>query len=358
MLRGEVRNIATAKNLERVGNGTDRFHRIYRGEHIRTRDKIVLHLYDLSAEDDPKVDEIAQRHAATLQRLQKSAYVPRLMDSFQEVPQYPGELMYFSVVHPCAPTLADRSADERWDTESRLEFAKRAVDALAELHATSLRDVQFVYRHISPSSLLVGANNPPVFTDFDLARISGTMTLSPNAKLSESDADSAAPEAVSLGLGSADQRSDIYSLCKTLSKLFADSPNDKAVKSLLQLEAGLNDEPAKRCALAELSKSLNAPDSQSISSAKPETISMAARYWSEGDLVSFNNRQFRIASRIGSGSFGSTFKVIEVHEGQDVGIYAGKVMFEADSGKRALNAYRRACSHTDKAPFGNRFSAC
>jgi len=37
---------------------------------------------------------------------------------------------------------------------------------------------------------------------------------------------------------------------------------------------------------------------------------MAARYWSEGDLVAFNNRQFRIASRIGSGSFGSTFKVV------------------------------------------------
>ena len=62
----------------------------------------------------------------------------------------------------------------------------------------------------------------------------------------------------------------------------------------------------------------------------------------------FNNRQFRVAGKIGSGSFGSTFKVIEVQDDQDVGIYAGKVMFEADSGKRALKAYRRACSHTDK----------
>ncbi len=99
---------------------------------------------------------------------------------------------------------------------------------------------------------------------------------------------------------------------------------------------------------AELSKLLNTPDTQPASIAKPPTVSMAARYWSEGDLVSFNNRHFRIASRIGSGSFGSTFKVIEVHEGQDVGIYAGKVMFEGESGRRALNAYRRACSHTDK----------
>ncbi len=108
VLRGEVRNIATAKNLERIGILSDRFHRIYRGEHVRTRDKIILHLYDLSAVDDPKTDEIAQRHAATLQKLQKSAFVPRLMDSYQEVPQYPGVLWYFSIVDPCAPTLTER----------------------------------------------------------------------------------------------------------------------------------------------------------------------------------------------------------------------------------------------------------
>ena len=106
------------------------------------------------------------------------------------------------------------------------------------------------------------------------------------------------------------------------------------------------DAPAKRCSLTELSQTLNAPDSQAASGAKPQTVAMAARYWSEGDLVAFGDRQFRIASRIGSGSFGSTFKIIEVHEGQDVGIYAGKVMFDAESGKRALNAYRRASSHT------------
>ena len=348
VLRGEVRSIATAKNLERVGSGSDRFHRIYRGEHIRTRDKIVLHLYDLSAVDDPRTEDLARRHAETLQKLQKSAFVPRIMDSYQEVPQYPGELWYFSIVDPCAPTLVDRCADDRWEIESRREFARRAVDALAEIHATQLRDVQFVHRHISPSSLLVGANNQPVFTDFDLARISGSMTLSPNAKLSEADAAFAAPEAVKHGLGSADQRSDVYSLCKSLSILFTDLNSEPAVKCLLQLEAGMTEDPAKRCSLTELSQSISSPDTLAASASNPQTVSMPARYWSEGDLVTFNTRQFRIASRIGSGSFGSTFKVIEVHEGQDVGIYAGKVMFEGDSGQRALNAYRRACSHTDK----------
>jgi serine/threonine protein kinase len=347
-LRGEVRNIATARNLERVGHASDRFHRVYRGEHIRTRDKIVLHLYDLSASDDAKTDDLARRHFETLQKLQKSAHVPRLMDSFQEVPQYPGELMFFSIVDPCAPTLSKRNGDDKWDVASRIEFTRQALEALAELHASRLRDVQFVHRHISPDSLLVGANNQPVFTDFDLARISGSITLSPNAKLSEHDAAFAAPEAIAHGIGGADQRSDVYSLCKTLRTLFDRNETDEATKALLKLEAGMAEEPSKRATLSDLVQSLSAGDSEKESKPKLETTALAARYWSEGDLVAFNNQQYRIAAKIGSGSFGSTFKVIQVQDGQDVGIFAGKVMFEAESGLRSLDAYRRVRSHTDE----------
>jgi len=347
-LRGEVRNIATARNLERTGPDSDRLHRVYRGEHIRTRDKIVLHLYDLSASDDPKSGDLARRHFETLQKLQKSAHVPRLMDSFQEVPQYPGELMYFSIVDPCAPTLERRAADGKWSVDSRVEFARRAMKALEELHASRLRDVQFVHRHISPKSVLVGAGNQPVFTDFDLARISGSMTLSPNAKLGDQDAAFAAPEAIAQGIGGADQRSDVFSLCKSLAILFESNEEDDAVKTLLKLEAGLMEAPAKRSTLFELAQSLTVGNSEKESTAEPETTSLAARYWSEGDLVAFNRQQYRIAGKIGSGSFGSTFKVIQVQDGQDVGIYAGKVMFEQESGLRSLDAYRRVRSHTDR----------
>ncbi|QDV68823.1 Serine/threonine-protein kinase PrkC [Rosistilla carotiformis] len=347
-LKGEVRHIATARNLERFGPASDRFHRVYRGEHIRTRDKIVLHLYDLSASDDEKSDDIARRHFETLHKLQKSAHVPRLMDSYQEVPQYPGELMYFSIVDPCAPTLEKRAGDSRWDVKSRILFCCQAVQALAELHASSLRDAQFVHRQISPGSLLVGANEQPIFTDFNLARISGSMTLSPNAKLDQRDAEFAAPEAIAQGIGGADQRSDIYSLCKTLSTLFVQNESDDAIKALLKLEAGMTEEPSKRSTLAELTQALSAGDSEKTSEPGLQTTKLAARYWSEGDLVAFNSQQYRIAGKIGSGSFGSTFKVIQVQDDQDVGIFAGKVMFEEESGLRSLDAYRRVRSHTDK----------
>ncbi|MDA1055755.1 MAG: NERD domain-containing serine/threonine-protein kinase [Planctomycetota bacterium] len=349
-LRGEVRSIASARNLERTGDGSDRFHRTFRGEHIRTRDKIILHLYDFSASDDPAAETLARRQFDTLNKLQKSSHVPRLMDSFQEVPQYPGELWYFSIVDPCAPCLADRSRDERWEAVSRIEFARTSVDALRELHASTLRDVQFVHRHITPTTLLVGANDQPIFTEFDLARISGSITLSPTAKIPSDSAPFAAPEAVVGGLGVADQRSDVFSLCKTLRELFKDAEDDESVAALLKLESGMAEQPENRVSLEQLSKTLRPKEASDsgIDSAAAMTTTLAARYWSEGDFVDFNNHQYRIASRIGSGSFGSTFKVIQVQEGQDVGIYAGKVMFERDSGNLALDAYRRVRSHTDQ----------
>lgn len=39
----------------------ERFHRVYRGEHIRTRNKVILHLDDLSDSDDAKPDRLASR---------------------------------------------------------------------------------------------------------------------------------------------------------------------------------------------------------------------------------------------------------------------------------------------------------
>ena len=47
-LTGEIRRIAGVRNLELQSPRGERFHCVYRGEHIRTRNKVILHLYDLS----------------------------------------------------------------------------------------------------------------------------------------------------------------------------------------------------------------------------------------------------------------------------------------------------------------------
>jgi len=46
-----------------------------------------------------------------MQGWQKSPHLPSLLDSFQEAEHYPGELYWFSVVDPGAPTLLDRARD-------------------------------------------------------------------------------------------------------------------------------------------------------------------------------------------------------------------------------------------------------
>jgi len=373
-LQGEVRRIASARNLELISDRQDRFHRVFRGEHARTRDKIILHLYDLSASDDPHADRIASRQCETLQKLQKSAFVPRLMDSFQEVSHYPGELFaewhddpegdpefqevshypgelfYFSIVDPSAPSISQRASDPHWSTRERIEFASRALSALKELHAVDLRNVPFVHRCITPETLLVAANNHPVFTGFDLARVSGTITLSPQAILSSAAGAFAAPEIAAQGLAAADQRSDIFSVCKALGELFKNAADDKSKACALLLETGVRELPADRPTLDDLIRQLEAEsDDSRINAPKvSEPASLAARFWSEGDVVLFDEGQFRVVSRIGSGSFGSTFKVIQVQDSQDVGIYAGKVMFDPESGARAIRAYRRVRSHSNQ----------
>ena len=101
---GEIRRIAHVRNLQLQSPREDRFHRIYRGEHVRSRDKVILHLYDISASSDSKADRVASREFDALQQLQQLPCVPRVMDSFHEVPDYPGELWYFSLIDPGAPS--------------------------------------------------------------------------------------------------------------------------------------------------------------------------------------------------------------------------------------------------------------
>ncbi len=64
----------------------ERSHRVYRGEHIRARDKVILDLYDLSANDDAKLDRLASSEFEVRQKLQHLACVPRLMDLLSKTP--------------------------------------------------------------------------------------------------------------------------------------------------------------------------------------------------------------------------------------------------------------------------------
>ena len=60
-LTGDLRSFAGLINLERMPTPDAPFHRAYRGQHPTRRDKVVLHLYNLSATDERDAENRARR---------------------------------------------------------------------------------------------------------------------------------------------------------------------------------------------------------------------------------------------------------------------------------------------------------
>ena len=233
-LTGQLRQFGGLINLEKISPSTDSFHRVYRGQHPSRRDKVVLHLFDLSASNEKQPKVLAQREFEVIQQWQKSPFVPSLLDSFQEAEQYPGELFYFSLVDSDAPTLLKRSKDTEWGRDDRIRCAQDALRALHGFHYPEDSQLPaFVHRNITPETLRVRHNGKPLFTGFSFSRIADAQTIASTDTQHAVD-EWAAPEVRCGGLPSADARSDVYSLCKSLKILFAGDTNaDREARDLL-----------------------------------------------------------------------------------------------------------------------------
>lgn len=117
---GSLRRFAGYVNLELHTPKEKRFHRIYKGSHSARQDRVILHLYDLSASDEKNAEAKAKREFDALHRLQLYGWAPRILDSYQDAPGYPGEMFFFTEVDPVAPSIEERQTDPTWDTMSRL----------------------------------------------------------------------------------------------------------------------------------------------------------------------------------------------------------------------------------------------
>lgn len=348
---GKIRRLGTYQNLELATAHDQAFHRIYKGVHQRTKERVILHVYDLSASDHRNPERLAERESRVLQMLQTTPFVPRVRETLRELPEFPGELHYFTLIDPGAPNLLVRAGDPSWKTRERVEFAANACNGLAALHA--LRDadaVSVVHRALCPESVLVAARNEPVFINFDLSRLSNTQTLG----IAES-ANTAfdAPEVREDGLGAASHFSDVYSLCASLLVLFTNDESALAKDACAVLRSGCADTPEIRAQLKEMSAKLLAmlsgtTKSSSQFAAPAEDQIPQCEYWAEGQLVPFRDMTLRVVSRLGSGGVGRTFKVEQVDpaSGENFGTYVAKVMKSQESGRAALQSYQRVRSHT------------
>jgi serine/threonine protein kinase len=352
-LDGRVRRIADYHNLELSSPTGDRFHRMYRGVHHRTKEKVILHLYDLSASEEKEPRRLAEREFRALQLLQKSQCVPRFRDSLQDLPDYPGELCFFTQFDPEAPSVNRRAGDVTWTAEQRVEFAAQAFDSLREVHGlTDDQSVAVVHRNLSPETVLVAARNMPLFSGFQLARLPLTQTLASAAR-SVPSGFWVAPEVRTGGLAAATAASDVFSLSATLSTLFEEAPTSLGGTARAVLEAGQAAMPADRQTLDELSRRLRQLLSPAAPAGEPgiptpEAEFPAAEFWCDGVEVPFQGLVVRVVARLGSGGIGRTFKVEHVDpvSGENYGTYVAKVIRTREAGEAARRAYNRVRSHS------------
>ncbi len=350
-LDGKIRRIATYQNLELQTPHEQAFHRVYTGTHQRTKERVILHLYDISASEEKNPERQAERESRALQMLQKTRFVPRVRDTLRELPEFPGELSYFTLIDPGAPTLAERAVDASWTTSERIEYAANCCLALHDIHGLTDPDsVKIVHRNLCPQSVLVASRNEPVFVNFSLSRLPNTQTL---GAVEPTDSEFDAPEVRAGGLAAASQLSDVFSLCSALLTVFGNATDSKAETARKALLLGCVDVPESRAPLktieTELRACLIAAPEPELPFAPPDEGEIPpAEYWSEGQLLPFRDMTLRIVSRLGSGGVGRTFKVEQVDpaSGENYGTFVAKVMKSPDSGRAALQAYQRVRSHT------------
>mgnify|MGYP001171525559 FL=1 len=339
---GRIRRLAGYINLELLTPKEERFHRVFKCYHPSRRDRVILHLYDLSSSDEKNAEVKAKREFEALRHLQLYNWAPRTIDSYQAVPGYDGELFFFTLIDPSAPNIEDRSSDNAWSSEARVQFAKNALKALEELHTFNMPDQPIIHRNITPKTILVKQDYYPIFTGFEKSRIPYEQSIASSSFPSD-DNIFAAPEVKTNGFAVADQRSDVFSLCASLKCLFEENEDELSIKAMEILSFGLENEPDKRMTLEELIKKF----SELLGESVPQPSLPPARYWSEDQVVSFHGRTYKIILKLGSGGIGTTFKVVEIDNstGEEFGTYVAKVVHDHENGERVLRAYSLARSH-------------
>ena len=342
-LDGSLRRFAGYVNLERRTPPTQRFHRVYQGVHATRHDKVILHLYDLSASDEAHAETRAKREFATLHRLQLHGWAPRVLDSWQPAPGYAGEMHFFTVTDPLAPSVEKRASDRSWDTGARLAFARAALGALAELHGETVDDAPILHRNLTPATILVRHDNTPIFTSFELSRIPSEQSVGSVGPPSGEWPPATAPEVREQGLHAADARSDRYALCASLRVLFEDRDDETSRQALEVLASGMEDDPAQRSEVSVLDAHLSALLGESPPAPPPPP----ARFWTEDQIVPFRGSHYRVVERLGSGGVGTAFKVVQLDRTRKevLGTYVAKVCHDEETGRRAVSAYRLARSH-------------
>ena len=341
-LDGSLKSFAGFVDLVLQTPAAERFHRIYKATDARSRERVILHLYDLSAAGEG-AETKARREFEALRRVQRHRWAPRIRDSYQDAPGYAGEMAFFTIDDPAAPSLLQRNADIEWGTEERLDFALQALQALVDLHTETSGEEPLVHRNISPETVAVRHDNSPILTGFDRSKIPDHTTVAAVGANRGSATTLVAPEVLEQGLGAADQRSDIYQLCATLAELFSVRADETSRSALEVLGGGIEAVPRNRADLHTLVRGLRELRGEQVSRPAPPP----AEFWTVEQVVRFGNNDYKIVDKLGQGGIGIAYKVakLDPRSEEPLGHYVAKVVLDAETGRVVLDSYRRVHAH-------------
>ena len=320
------------RDLELITVRDDGFHRIFRGRDNRTSVGIELHLYDIGGypTDGRDLSLIAKRECDVLVELQKLPCVPRVLQTFTEDVDNPGELAYMVLEDPSSSRpIGNRQVYKGWSTLDRIRFISKSFEALAGIHSfrstvTNGEGVLVLHRNLSPSSLRVTClGDSPLFTRFHLATLRASTSIIGNsgAGIDEEAKLYAAPECLQFGISAASPVSDVYALAKSVVHLLEvddDSERVALIGAREVLARGTQADPSARPSASELASALRACiESDVVEMASNSGDPVASQFpdpymWDETSIVSMPGKQhqaWRIIGKVGEGSEFLSFRV-------------------------------------------------
>ena len=234
-------------DLKLISGGKRSFRNVYDAKFRENAQAKVtpasLYVYDLTmtSRGEDEAELIARREFKALQAIQTSTYAPQILETYQDASDYPGEIHYFSVYNRNYPSISKRFK-KPWKSQERLFSAIECFRALKSFHSFSEDGEKILHRNITPANILIKESGRPVFKGFIFSRVDGQQTVLGFISSDSFSKEYSAPE---LFEKASSERSDIYSLCKSLLTIFpvADDFSNNVIELL---EKGLAQDPQSR----------------------------------------------------------------------------------------------------------------
>lgn len=313
------------RNLEVARSKHDSFHQILRGQDVRTSERIELHVYDIGWNRGNYSDPwaIAERECQVLVQLQKLPSIPRILSTFAEDSDNPGELAFMVIEDPSSNrSLSKADTYRNWDLNERIRFAAQALDELDKIHShrtTGLNSTSapILHRNLSPEAIRASSHDgQPIFTRFHLASFDPNSSVVAGSGISLDDEarEYAAPEVLKYGLSVAGTYSDAYSLAKILARLFVNYPDEAlAPRALSILGMGCTTNPKERETARGMAVRLSELIQQGPDITRDEDqLMLDPDLWDETTQIHLPgkpNQNWQVVARVGAGAEYISFRV-------------------------------------------------